>query len=219
MKEEWKVFLTEHVRFYQKLSDINKYKFNLRVITFLNDTRVIGYGDVKVSVEDQLLVGASAIIPVFNFPEWNYKFINEVILYDDYVKLDNKGDFICGFVGTGPMEGRMVLVKPALYHGFANNTDKKNTSLHEFIHIIDKQDGIIDGVPSVLMDQTEIGSWLEIIRIKSEQISNRKAKINNYALTNRPEFFAVVSEYFFESPELMKQKHPELYQILNKAFS
>tara|TARA_B100000795_G_scaffold270000_1_gene261762 strand:- start:1297 stop:2046 length:750 start_codon:yes stop_codon:yes gene_type:complete len=219
MKEEWKIFLVEHVGFYKRLNDINKYKFNLRVIRFLNETRVIGYGDVQVSDNDKILVGASAIIPIFNFPEWEYKFINEVILYDDYIKLDGSEDFVCGFVGAGPMEGRMVLVKSALYHGFANNKDKKNTGIHEFMHIIDKQDGLIDGVPSVLMDKTDIGLWLEMIRIKSAEISNRKTNINNYALTNRAEFLAVVSEYFFERPELMKTKHPELYQILKETFS
>lgn len=218
MKEEWKVFLANHVSFYNQLNDLDKYRFNLRVLSFLNDTQIIGYGDVEVSDQDKLLVGASAIIPIFNFPNWNYNFINEVIIYDEFVKMPDSENFVAGFVGTGRMEGRMVLVKSALYHGFSNNTDKKNTAIHEFVHIIDKQDGIIDGIPKVLMDETEIGAWLEIIRLKSKEISNRKAKINDYALENQSEFFAVVSEYFFERPELLKKKHPVLYEILESTF-
>ncbi len=42
------------------------------------------------------------------------------------------------------MEGRMILSRDALYHGYSNNTDRKNVGIHEFAHIIDKQDGKID---------------------------------------------------------------------------
>lgn len=218
MEQEWIDFLIKHVEFYKRLNDIDKYKFGLRLIYFLNNTRVIGHNNYSVTINDKLLVGASAIIPVFNFPNWRYSFINEVIIYEDYLKLKGFKGFIGGLVGYGLMEGKMILVKKALYKGFSNNTDKINTGIHEFMHIIDKQDGVIDGIPKVLMHRTDIGPWLELIRIKSKEISKQKAKINNYALANQAEFFAVVSEYFFEKPELMEKKHPLLYNTLNKMF-
>jgi Mlc titration factor MtfA (ptsG expression regulator) len=219
MEQEWIDFLIKHVPFYKNLNDLDKYKFGLRLINFLNNTRVVGFNNAWVSIEDKLLVGASAIIPVFNFPKWRYSFINEVIIRDDYLKREGSNGFIGGFVGSGPMEGRMVLVRKALYGGFSNSTDKINTGVHEFIHIIDKQDGLIDGIPKVMINHIDIGPWLELIRIKSKEISEGKAKINNYALTNQAEFFAVVSEYFFEMPELMEKKHPKLYEVLKKLFS
>ncbi len=36
--------------------------------------------------------------------------------------------------------------------------------------------------------------------------------------TNEAEFFAVASEYFFERPEKLQEKHPELYQLLQKIY-
>lgn len=42
--------------------------------------------------------------------------------------------------------------------------------------------------------------------------------INEYAATNRAEFFSVVSEYFFSRPQLLESKHPELYQLLEEIF-
>ena len=42
-----------------------------------------------------------------------------------------------------------------------------------------------------------------------EEIKTKKAGINEYALTNDAEFFAVVTEYFFENPEMMIKKHPD----------
>jgi Mlc titration factor MtfA (ptsG expression regulator) len=167
------------------------------------------------------LVGVSAIIPIFRFPNWEYDFLNEVIIYPKAIPGEGrfKGSFINGLVGDGPMEGRMILAKTALLHGYSNHTDRRNVGVHEFAHIIDKQDGKIDGVPEVLLDGSKIGTWLELIRSKSQEIKNKEAKINPYALSNDAEFFAVVTEYFFEHPEMMHKKHPELYETLKDIFT
>ena len=80
--------------------------------------------------------------------------------------------------GNGPMEGRMILAKIALYHGCSNTTHRINVGIHEFAHIVDKQDGEIDGIPNVLLDDSQIGPWLELIRSKSKEIEDKKARIN-----------------------------------------
>ncbi|MNL54511.1 Protein MtfA [compost metagenome] len=51
-----------------------------------------------------------------------------------------------------------------------------------------------------------------------QRIETGKSDINPYAITNEAEFFAVVSEYFFEKPRQLKEKHPELYHILSETF-
>ena len=221
MPQSWKNYLDQNVRFYQKLSPEEKEEFERRVLRFLNTTRIVGYGGLKVTIQERLLVGVSAIIPIFRFPDWEYSFLHEVIIYPKAIPGGGryKGSYINGLVGEGPMEGRMILAKTALMHGYSNYTDRKNVGVHEFAHIVDKQDGKIDGVPMVLLDDAQIGPWLELIRSKSKEIKNRKAKINSYALTNDAEFFAVVTEYFFEHPEMMKKKHPELYDTLGEIFS
>ena len=38
--------------------------------------------------------------------------------------------------------------------------------------------------------------------------------IDPYGATNAAEFFAVVSELFFEKPKQLRKKHPDLYQQL-----
>ena len=45
-----------------------------------------------------------------------------------------------------------------------------------------------------------------------------RSDINPYGATNQAEFFAVVSEYFFERPDLLQRKHPELYGMLEQIF-
>ena len=51
-----------------------------------------------------------------------------------------------------------------------------------------------------------------------QKIMKEKSDINPYGATNEAEFFAVVSEYFFERPDLLQERHPELYDLLTKIF-
>jgi len=39
-----------------------------------------------------------------------------------------------------------------------------------------------------------------------------------YGATNTTEFFAVISEYFFEQPELLKSNHPDLFEMLGRIY-
>lgn len=217
----WTAILKKEVRFYQKLTLAEQKGFELRMLHFLNTTRIIGFENMPINDKDRVLIAASAIIPIYRFENWEYDFISEIILHPKPIEGGGqfKGSYINGLVGSGPMEGRMMLAKDALYNGFTNYTNRRNVGIHEFAHIIDKQDGKIDGIPQVLIDNTEIGPWLNMIKIKSEEIKNKKAKIRDYALTNSAEFFAVTTEYFFEHPEMMIKKHPELYQIMNDMFT
>ncbi|MBT8392094.1 MAG: peptidase, partial [Ignavibacteriaceae bacterium] len=133
---------------------------------------------------------------------------------------DTKGSGrrIAGMVGSGYMEGKMILSKPALRHGFKNESDKKNTAIHEFVHLIDKSDGSVDGIPSVLLEKQYSIPWIDLINKKIDEIYDGKSDINPYGGTNRAEFFSVVSEYFFERPKLLAKNHPDLYNLLEKIF-
>ena len=44
--------------------------------------------------------------------------------------------------------------------------------------------------------------------------ADRPTLLDKYGATNPAEFFAVVTEYFFEKPEQLKGQYPELYEEL-----
>ena len=52
-----------------------------------------------------------------------------------------------------------------------------------------------------------------------KQIHENNSSLNPYGGTNQAEFFAVAAEYFFERPDLLRQKHPELFEQLERIFS
>ncbi len=219
--KEWRSVLLEKVNFYNALNADERKQFEYEVQEFLLNHRITGIS-TKIDIVDELLVAASAVIPIFGFPEWRYINLYEVLIYPSAFneKFETTGPDrrILGMVGTGYMDGKMILSQKALHHGFANDTDKRNTAIHEFIHLIDKSDGIIDGVPSLLMEKPYIIPWLDLMQKKIAEIYKMKSDINPYGGTSQIEFFAVVSEYFFERPKLLTKKHPELYYILEEVF-
>lgn len=219
--KSWKVILTRKVAFYNALNSDKKKLFEYKVFEFLLNHEVIGV-DVSVTITDKLLIASSAVIPIFNFPEWRYPNIKEIILYptmfNEHFETEGGNRRILGMVGNGYLEGKMILSKPALHLGFDNETDKKNTAIHEFVHLIDKLDGNINGIPHVLLEKQYSIPWIDLINKKIEEIYNNTSDINPYGGTNRAEFFSVASEYFFEHPKLLAKKHPELYQLLEHIF-
>ena len=217
-----KNILEEQVPFYQQLNKNKQTEFEERAAHFLTQVKITG---IKTVVEDvdRVLIAASAIIPIFNFPGWEYQNIHEVLLYPDSFnheyEQEGGGRNILGMVGSGAMNHVMILSQFELRQSFTNETGKSNTAIHEFVHLVDKTDGEIDGVPESLLDKQYIKPWLQLMQQKIKEIYDDNSDINPYGATNEAEFFAVVSEYFFERPDLLKEKHPELYSLLLKIFS
>jgi Mlc titration factor MtfA (ptsG expression regulator) len=213
--------LEQNVLFYQKLTDEQKQQFNERVQHFVADVRITG---VKTTVTplDIVLTAASAVIPTFNFTHWEYPNLNEVLIYpgtfSEAYELDGNNKNVLGMVGNGPMQHVMILSQQALRLGFGNKTDKENTAIHEFVHLLDKADGSVDGVPEALLQHAYVLPWLHLVHKNIAAIDKGDSDINVYGATNEAEFLAVVAEYFFERPALLQQKHPELYVMMNRMF-
>ena len=217
----YKSLLSTHIDFYKNLDENEKIFFEKRVQQFLSHIRITG---IKTDVEDldKIYIAASAIIPIFKFPGWEYVNLNEILLYPDSFSenfdLEGSGRNMLGLVGTGPYQNIMILSKLELRNGFTNKTNKKNTAIHEFVHLIDKTDGETDGIPEVILSKQYIIPWLEMVQKKIKQMTEEASDINPYGATNQAEFFAVVSEYFFERPDLLESKHPELFRMLTTIF-
>ena len=220
---QWEEVLQREVVFYRALEAAERQRFRRELQVFLGEKRITG---IKTTVDEttRVLAAASAIIPIFGFPEWEWDQIREVLIYPsrfsgDFSFDDGERHFTLGMVGTGAMNRLMILAKPDLLAGFRNPADKRNVGLHEFAHLVDKSDGAIDGLPAVGLDRRSIGPWIELVRRKMEEIRGGDSDIDDYALTNEAEFFAVASEYFFERPGAMRRKHPQLFEMLSTVFN
>ncbi len=213
--------LENYVLFYTKLTEKEKIAFEYRMLDFLSTTTITGI-NIEVERMDELLIAASAIIPIFHFPWWRYINLHEILLYpapfDHAFNQEGEERTIAGMVGDGPYQNMMILSRHDLRYGFMNRDSKSNTAIHEFVHLIDKSDGAVDGLPEALIAQPYVIPWLTLMQENIEKIRNAESDINPYGATNQAEFFAVASEYFFEQPDQLEEKHPELFHVLKKIF-
>lgn len=219
-----KDLLSQHVTYYQKLDVAEQPKFEGMIANFIANIRIEGVG-LEVSELDKVLVAASAIIPIFGYKEWRYNNLTNVILYPDAFNNDFQFEGedgsrnMLGMVGSGYMNGQMLLSRAALVKGFSASSGKQNTGIHEFVHLLDKADGATDGVPEHLISHEYASPWLKMMHQEMNRIEKGNSEINPYAATNEAEFLAVAAEYFFEKPDQLQNKHPELYSQLSRLFA
>jgi Mlc titration factor MtfA (ptsG expression regulator) len=97
-------------------------------------------------------------------------------------------------------------------------TDGGNVVLHEFAHMLDAEDGSMDGVP-VFDSGTAYRAWAALL---AEEFAEHVARteqgeltvLSPYGATNRAEFFAVATETFFARPLALQAAEPALYAML-----
>lgn len=219
---EYRIILQDKVVFYNHLTDKDKVIFENRIQQFLSQVKITGVHTIAEPI-DFVFVAASAIIPIFAFDNWQYNNLNEVLLYPDAFNEEFKIEggqnrLVLGMVGSGAMQHVMILSQSSLREGFNNETNRNNTGIHEFVHLIDKTDGEVDGVPENLLNKKYLLPWINLMHKNIAEILANDSDINPYGATNKAEFFAVVSEYFFQQPHLLQLRHPELYQLLEQIF-
>ena len=219
----YKKLLNAHVAYYSRLSKEDKRRFEDKIKDFLGYVRIDGI-ETTVTDLDKLLVASSAVIPVFGFNKWKYNNLRNVLLYPGSFNRDEflAGGFkknTLGMIGNGPMQRAMILSKPALYYGFSPHQPKQNTGIHEFVHLLDKEDGDVDGLPEALLNRKFNQKWIDLVNKNMYEIQTGQSDIDHYASANRAEFFAVTAEYFFNCPQLFKENHPDFYEMMALIFN
>lgn len=221
MPEGYQDILQDYVPFYSRLDEEGKRKFEDRLQRFLSSVKITG-ANADVEDLDRILVGAAAVIPVYCIPDWEYVNLREVLLYPGNFNNDFEqhgyGRTITGMVGTGALQNVMILSKWELRQGFIHPGTNRNTAIHEFVHLVDKMDGTLDGIPEILLPRKEVPQWKALLEQTMLQVRQGVSDIDPYAATSPVECFAVIAEYFFSQPEKFRQEHPGLAAMLQLIF-
>ena len=199
---KWRTILRHRVQFYNRLSNDKKKEFEDRMQYFIRSVKYTGINTTVTDI-DRVLVASGAVVTLFGFKKWHFSNLQEVLIHPDDFIIPGTVRKVRGLVGYGAMEGRMMLSRKALIEGFSNSSDGKNVAIHEFIHIMDKEDGEVDGVLSDLMNEIDISPWIHLIHHKMDEIEQGRSGIRKYGAANQVEFLSVASELFFENPEKM----------------
>lgn len=100
--------------------------------------------------------------------------------------------------------------------------DGYNTVIHEFAHKLDGTSGKANGCPALHGDM-RVKDWRAAFEPAFEDLCRRaqqgeETALDPYATEGPQEFFAVMSEYFFELPHLLQREYPAVYTQLRQFY-
>ena len=118
--------------------------------------------------------------------------------------------------GEAWLRGPVVLAWDETEH--AGVIDGHNLVIHEFAHKLDMQTGSANGFPPLHSDMSST-TWFDVFTRDFEDFQHycKRSKhidIDCYGATSPAEFFAVLSEVFFERPDVIKKHYADVYTQL-----
>jgi len=120
--------------------------------------------------------------------------------------------------GAADERGHVALSWAEVLQGL-DDGDARNVVYHEFAHVVDGYDGVMDGKPDVGPGNHD--RWHDVVggAYERHRRKRRKSLIDAYGRTNQIEFFAEVVEVFFERPEELHVDDRDLYEALAAYFN
>lgn len=191
---------------------------------FLDRKPVSGAGGLRMTREMQLLIAAQACLLVLNLGLDYYDDWVEVIVYPDEFVTDHEYMSEDGVVHRmrGPLSGEAWERGPVILSWrdaeAADGGDGYNVVLHEFAHKLDMRNGAANGFPP-LHAGMDRAAWSRAFESAYEDFRQRLERrdeicVDPYAAEHPAEFFAVLSEAFFEKPDAVHADYPGIYQQL-----
>jgi Mlc titration factor MtfA (ptsG expression regulator) len=212
---------TRSLSFITNLSPLEEEKLKNLVILFLAEKQFAGARGIEVGDAMRLSIAAQACLPILELGlDW-YSGWTGIILYpgdfrvrrsevDEAGVLHEWDDELAGEAMPG---GPIVLSWDA-----AANDPGMNVVIHEFAHKLDMLSGAPNGVPPLHagMDRR---AWLAALNQAFEGFCDALERgkdtwLDPYAAEHPSEFFAVISEAFFQEPKETRRRYPDFYEQL-----
>ncbi len=195
---------------------------------FIHDKAFSAAGGAEVDDAMQLAIALQACLLTLNLGEGSYRGWSEIILYPDeflrpHEEIDEAGvvhhsrDILAGESWHG---GPLVLSIADV--AASGQADGFNVVLHEFAHKLDMLNGDANGYPP-LHRGMDAAAWARDFSAAYEDLCARvdageETAIDPYAAYDPAEFFAVLTEAFFETPQVVDAEYPAIYRQLRQFY-
>jgi Mlc titration factor MtfA (ptsG expression regulator) len=166
-------------------------------------------------------------LPVFELGAAAWSGWREILLYPQAFLVRDEWHDAGGLVHEGEAEliGQARLDGPVLLswpdvEASARQLDGWNVAIHEMAHKLDMLSGEANGCPPLHKGMDKAAwtqDWSRAYQSFCRRVDRGAAEdgwLDPYAAESPAEFFAVLSESFFELPELLRADYPELYRHL-----
>jgi Mlc titration factor MtfA (ptsG expression regulator) len=228
--EAWRDILKRRVPLVRALPADLQLQLKKHIQVFVAEKTFIGCGGLEMNDEVRVTVAAQACLLLLNGPDTYYPGLHQILVYPDSFVVQRSHTDASGVVHEGHsvlsgeswQEGQVILSWRDTLEGAAVPTDGQNVVIHEFAHQLDQETGAANGAPA-LSRKAHYRHWsavmqAEYARLQQSLQEQRETLINPYGATDPAEFFAVVSEAFFEQAHRLALEHPALYQELARFY-
>ena len=177
-------------------------------------------------------IASLAALPVLNLGYGWYGTWREVIVYPEQFVPEREitDDFGVVHRVRQPLSGEAWEGGPLILSlddvAWSGLGEGYNVVIHEFAHKLDMKNGAVDGLPPLHSDM-DAAAWATAFepayadfcrRVDGAAQPEEDFDIDPYASESPAEFFAVLSEYFFERPDVLMAEYPAVYQQMRQFY-
>ena len=193
---------------------------------FLAEKEFSTAGGLELSNEICVSIAAQGCLPILKLGLSAYRgWVGIVVYPNEFVvprHLEDESGIIHEFddvLSGEAWEGGPLVVS---WHDVQLAGDGYNVVIHEFAHKLDMLNGEADGIPALHSGITP-KAWDAVFVAAYEDFCHRvdhdeETGIDPYASDDPAEFFAVLSETFFEIPDVVMAEYPALYDLLKRYY-
>ena len=217
----WQKLIT-NVSYLRGFSPADLARLHEDVHIFLHDKEFSGAHDLEINDEMMLSIALQACVMTLNIGVERYAGWHGIIIYPDEFVPNHQYVDEAGVIHTDrrPMTGMARSDGPVILSWADTQTafaqDGVNVVIHEFAHKLDMQNGDANGFPPLHKDMNA-RAWQKSFAAAYSDFCKRvdageDTAIDPYASENPGEFFAVLSEVFFEMPQIIVEEYPTVYE-------
>ncbi len=222
----WRRIIARRVPYFRTLPADLQLQLKKHILVFLAEKPFIGCGGIVVTDEMRVTIAAQACLLILNRRTDYFPKLRQILVYPDAFVVDRVQADGSGVMqerrhalsGESWSQGQVILSWQDTLEGAAVVDDGRNVVIHEFAHQLDQEAGHANGAP-LLGRRERYARWSEVLGAEFDALAQRvlaqqPSLISDYGATDPAEFFAVVTEVFFEQPQRLAAQHPALYREL-----
>ena len=190
-------------------------------LLFLAEKQFTGAHGLEVSDAMRVSIAAQACLPILELGlDWYAGFTGIVVYPGDFrVQRSHTDEHGVVHEWDDELAGEAMPGGPVVLSWDATANDAEmNVVIHEFAHKLDMLNGDADGFPP-LHPGMDRAAWAAAFKEAYEGFCDaverdKETWLDPYAAEHPSEFFAVISEAFFEQPAETKRRYPDVYDQL-----
>ena len=223
----WRRILRRRVPLVASLPTHLQLRLKRHIQVFISEKPFIGCQGQEITDEVRVTIAAQACLLLLGHetPDF-FPRLKEILVYPGAFVVAREQALSGGVMreqrqalsGESWSQGRVVLSWADAMAGAADPHDARNVVVHEFAHQIDQDDGTANGRPWRTTPHQR-RRWQQVMDAAFARLQNTPSEvIDAYGATDPAEFFAVVSEVFFERPADLAAEAPEVYREFSALY-